>query len=507
VTSSAAERATVVRDAATLRPERRLRAGGTRSALSPDGRVAALGAADGSLRLLDLHTGDLRVATDRHDAAVTDLRFTPDSHTLLTAGVDGSLIAWNVADARRIGTFVGHAGTVSRVAIAPDGRTAYSAGQDGTLIAWDLAGKRRLDRPFSAPRRSAMVFPAIVRGRRPTDFAPSGIPVPVAGLAVAATPDGGSFAVPDDAGYVDVFDSRTLTRARRIPVSPGRQVSAVAIAPDGHTVAATTADGRLRFADLRSRRRVGPLQRPYDVAAWSVAFSGDGRWLVTAGIPLPSLRLWDVRRRTVANTALLAPFDVAADATFSPDSTKLAVAVNEAPRRGVTAIQILSVPDLALLRTVRAPAGRSLQFAADGRLLVFGDEQGHLWLYDTRTWRPLGRPLVAHTSAVVTVNLSPDGKTLATTSDDGTTRLWDVSAARPIGTPLPGLAQHDVAAAFVDGGTHLVTLHDNGRGFLWDIQPQSWARRACKVAARTLTRAEWKDALPERKYAPACAPR
>jgi WD40 repeat protein len=136
-----------------------------------------------------------------------------------------------------------------------------------------------------------------------------------------------------------------------------------------------------------------------------------------------------------------------------------------------------------------------------------GDDQGRVWLYDTRTWRPRGRPLVAHTGAVVTVNLSPDGQTLATTSDDGTTRLWDVTSGRPIGTALPGLAQHDVAAAFIDGGRRLVTLHDNGRGYLWDIQPRSWARRACAVAGRTLTRAEWNDALPERTYAPACAAR
>jgi hypothetical protein len=53
-------------------------------------------------------------------------------------------------------------------------------------------------------------------------------------------------------------------------------------------------------------------------------------------------------------------------------------------------------------------------------------------------------------------------------------------------------------------GTRVVTLDDNGRGSLWDIQPQSWARRACEVAGRSLTRAEWNDALPERTYAPAC---
>ena len=49
---------------------------------------------------------------------------------------------------------------------------------------------------------------------------------------------------------------------------------------------------------------------------------------------------------------------------------------------------------------------------------------------------------------------------------------------------------------------HLVTLDDNGHGNLWDIQPQSWARRACQIAGRTLTRTEWNSALPERTYVP-----
>ena len=165
------------------------------------------------------------------------------------------------------------------------------------------------------------------------------------------------------------------------------------------------------------------------------------------------------------------------------------------------------MPRLAQLKTLRAGAGASLRFSPDGRLLVFGDVHGRVWLYDTHTWTLRGRPLLAHTSAVSTVSFSPDGRTLATTSDDGSTRLWDVPSGRPIGTTLPGLAQRYIAAAFVDRGTHLVTLDDNGQGYLWDIQPQSWARRACGVAGRTLTRAEWNDALPERAYAPACAPR
>ena len=90
------DRGTVVRDAVTMRPVRRFDGGGVPHALSPDGRVLALGAADGSVRLLDLQTGKLRVAAGRHDAAVSALRFTPDSRTLVTAGGDGRVNVWNV---------------------------------------------------------------------------------------------------------------------------------------------------------------------------------------------------------------------------------------------------------------------------------------------------------------------------------------------------------------------------------------------------------------------------
>jgi WD40 repeat protein/DNA-binding SARP family transcriptional activator len=503
VTSSVSADVTIIRDTTTLQPLRRLRGGDTHGVLSPNGRLVAFGGVDGAVRILDLHTGVLRTAADRHDGAVTDLRFTPDARRLLTSGADGRLIEWNVADAQRVETFTGHAGSVSQIAIAPDGSTAYTAGEDGTVIAWDLDGDRRLGRPFTSPPRSATVFPG--SGNSPNSGRAG--TTPVAGFAVATTPDGRGFVVPDDAGYVDVFDSRTLTRTARIPVSPGRQVAAVAVAPDGRTVAATTQDGHLRFGDLRHPQRLGPPLAVTDWPVWSLAFSGDGRWLATAGDITssgPPLQLWDVRRRRLENTALLSPRTAdPSDVTFSPDGTMLAAAVNDP--EGTTAVEILSVPQLAQLKTLPTDAGTSLRFSPDGRLLVFGDIRGRVWLYDTHTWTPRGSPLVAHTGAVVTVSFSPDGRTLATTSDDGTTRLWGIPSGRAIGTALPGPAQHYVAAAFVDGGTHLVTLDDNGHGNLWDIQPQSWARRACQIAGRTLTRTEWNAALSERTYAPACA--
>jgi len=479
VTSDLLDRATVVRDAATLRPLRSFRAGGTPSVVSPDGRIAALGSPDGSVRLLDLRTGAVRPVAGRHEAAVSGMRFTPDSRTLLTAGGDGRLIVWDVKRATSIETLEGHASGVSQVAIAPDGRTAYSTGQDG-VIAWDLAGTRRLGRPFRAGPPYA-----------------TGLPV--------ATPDGARFAVPEGTGYVDIFDSRTLTRTGRISVRrlrPGASVAiGVAIAPDGRTLAATTGAGHLGLWDLGTSRPIGRELAQATVAT-ALTVSGDGRWLAT-GDADGAVRLWNLHRRALVEKRVLNRRRVD-DVSLSPDGTKLAATTEDEAGHGE--LDVLSVPRLARLIRVRVPAGDWGQFSRDGHLLLYGDYAGRAWLFDTHTWRPRGSPLTGHAGAVRTVNLSPDGHMLATTSTDATTRVWDLPSRRPIGSALTGTADHAVGSTFVAGGTRLVVIYGDGRGYLWDLRPRSWAQRACDIAGRALTRAEWQDALPERGYAPACTP-
>jgi hypothetical protein len=44
----------------------------------------------------------------------------------------------------------------------------------------------------------------------------------------------------------------------------------------------------------------------------------------------------------------------------------------------------------------------------------------------------------------------------------------------------------------------------DGRGIVWDVDPESWKRRACEIANRTLTQEEWDEFLPGRPYNPVC---
>ncbi len=311
---------------------------------------------------------------------------------------------------------------------------------------------------------------------------------------LAATADGSQFAVVVAGGSVDLFDGRTLRRVARFQPAGGRAVGA-ALAPDGATLAITTSAGTLELWDTRARR---PLVEPQIAHARSpevVTFSGDGRWLATGDGTI--VRLWDVRRRTAAGSFVQSGGH---HLSLSPDGKMLAVtALND---RFTGGLEIRSVPGLEPIRTVPVPAGTVARFAPDGRFLVYGDRQGRVWTVDTRTWKPTGR-MGGDRAWILDAAVSRNGRLLVTTSNDGTGRLWDLAAGRAIGTALSGGSGDSLAAGFIRGGTHLAVIHER-EGVAWDVRPESWARHACSVAGRTLTRTEWASLLPDRDYDPAC---
>ena len=114
------------------------------------------------------------------------------------------------------------------------------------------------------------------------------------------------------------------------------------------------------------------------------------------------------------------------------------------------------------------------------------------------------RPLTGHAGRVEYASMGPDGRTLTTGGQESAIRLWDTRTQQPFGAPLPGLQGHGLAPQFSPDRAHLFALTDAGIGYRWDVRPASWARYACAVAGRRLTRAEWAEALPGRAYAPAC---
>src|SRR5262249_48690508 len=100
-------------------------------ALAPDGLTAAVGRADGTVRLLDAATGRPRSILVGGPAGLTGLRFLADARTLVARGNDGSGGAWDAATGRVTAT-AGVAPTgieQSESLLSPDGGILVTLGE------------------------------------------------------------------------------------------------------------------------------------------------------------------------------------------------------------------------------------------------------------------------------------------------------------------------------------------------------------------------------------------
>ena len=150
---------------------------------------------------------------------------------------------------------------------------------------------------------------------------------------------------------------------------------------------------------------------------------------------------------------------------------------------------------------------RSVAFSPDGRLLFVGLLNGAGQFFSTRNWKPIGGRIRGQGQRILYPRFTPDGRTLATSSADGTVQLWDVASRRPIGSPVRVEPDVFVASALSHDGAYLYALPTGTRGIRLALSPEVWKRQACTLAGRTLSRREWREAIPARPYRAVCATR
>jgi WD40 repeat protein len=489
-----AEDGVTVRDAATLSVLERFPGAGkgairtlpTAYALSGDDRTAAIGGEDGSLRLLDLSTGKLQTASGRHRAAVNEASFTPDGRTLVTAGEDGDVILWDVRQAAAAETLSGHARSAFSPQIADDGKTLYTASLDGTVLIWDLVGRRRLGQRFTVGAG--------------TDGTPR----------YSLSSDGRLLAHGQADGAISLVDMQTLTRREAFPVVRDSGVEGIGFVPGSHLLVVGGAYGSVALVDADRGRVVERLHghaaryrtrgTVTDNPIWTPGISADGSLLATASKD-GTVRFWSLPDGRARGAPLRFPYG-AADVQLSPNGRWLSVV---ALNRDVVQdrLEIWDVRRRRRMTTLRPAGGSDFgRFSPDGRFLAVGDLLGRVQVVSTATWKPVTPSFAGGRANWAAFN--GDGSTLATGNADGMVRLWDVASGQALGAPLPGVPNSRVVPIFTPDGTHLIAAHQNGRAYRWDIRPASLVRQACQVAGRRLTRAEWDEFLPGRKYEPAC---
>jgi WD40 repeat protein len=286
---------TVILDARTLRPLRRLPVGAEVAALSPDDRTVLVGGRDGSVRFLDLVTGEVTRAAGRHDGEVVRAAFDADGRTAISAAADGRMIVWDVRRATARETLEGHAGQITGLAVGRDSTTLYTTGLDGKVLIWDLGGARRLGRPFKIGPES---------------------------WRYALSPDGRVLALGQVDGTVAMMDTQTLRPLSEFPVVPAGAVAGMGYVPGGRLLVVGGEDGSLALVDPR-RGEILKRLPGHRHTVFTPSFSADGRLMATAS-GFDTVRLHALPSGRPIGRPLHGPPDIG-DVSLSPDGRTLAV--------------------------------------------------------------------------------------------------------------------------------------------------------------------------------------
>jgi WD40 repeat protein/tRNA A-37 threonylcarbamoyl transferase component Bud32 len=321
---------------------------------------------------------------------------------------------------RQLGTLKGHADGVLAVAFSPDGKRIASAGADGLVTVWD----RRALRAVLALRGHAGAV-----------------------TAVAFKPDGKQLASGGINGTVRVWDATSGEELAKWRGHAGK-VTGLAFDPGpraGGRMASTGgkhSSGELKLWDPARGQTLVVRAWPSLLAA--VAFSPDGKYLVTAGHD-GSVTAWDRTtlepvRAFKGQTERIVPW---AGVAFSPDGRWVAAG---SPDGLVRVWETASAREVfsALPPTQAGVSGLALGGPA-GRFLAAATADNTIQGWITRSGKP-AFTLRGHTRPVTSVACSPDGRCLASGSLDRTVKLWGVDrrdddlTLRPANAGVTGVA-------------------------------------------------------------------
>lgn len=223
-------------------------------AISPNGRMLAVGSDNGSIEVMDLGYPDLApVQLKGHQGTVYGLAFSKDGQQLYSAGSDKTILLWDLAS-KSSSRFYNESASVRVIAMSPDGHFLAGGTDDGRLILWEA--------------KSGQATVLSSEGTNPI-------------YSVAFNNSGTMLVSGDVKGSIKFWNPYAHKLILSLKNHTARVVD-IGFNPSGDLMATSSYDGSVNIYDIKNLGNV-PVQIK-EPSSWvlSVCFSGDGRRVVMA---------------------------------------------------------------------------------------------------------------------------------------------------------------------------------------------------------------------------------
>jgi WD40 repeat protein/Flp pilus assembly protein TadD len=403
---------------------------------SPDGKSLATNSDDGTAKLWEVATGQVRDTFATPGGYVSAVAFSPDGKTVAVgehhpfqARPTGQVKLLDLATRKRHSWHV--PGGAFAVAFSPDGTTLAVAGSTFSVSLWDAGGQLRNNYYTTSGRTYTVAF----------------------------SPDGRTLASGHYDANVRLWDTSDPLMPRTLKAHTG-DVNAAAFSPDGRTLATSGKDRLVRLWDLTTGRPE-PIPLGRGEAVTTLAFSPDGKTLATGSVE-QTIRLWDVTLRQ-ERSVLRGHTGKVTSVAFSPDGKTLASTAWD------WTVRLWNVPTGQAVKVLRGHVSSqvwSVAFAPDGNTLASGSEDGTVKLWDLTTGREKAT-LDGGGTGILGVAFSPDGRLIAGGNWNRWVTIWEVAGGKELAR-LNGHSRPVGPVAFTPDGKTLVSGSD-GEVKLWDV--------------------------------------
>lgn len=265
---------------------------------SSNGSAFASGNSTGMIIVRDAATNDITHTLRVHTSEISSLDFHPSGNYLVSTCTKGELKVWNL-DSKKV---IFETGRDNKKDSTSFYTFAYFTADNQALIYGGTDGKMYITRPFVKPAPPSSVIITEPKGINCADYAQNG------NLMIIGTQS-----------TVKVIDFMSKKVKKQISPCGSGKVADVKFNANDTQMGCLCSDGNLSIFDVQTGNRISSQKVTNSGAATEIAFSSDGKYLVTGDADrIP--KVWDLSDMTQPMSKLIGHQNAIRCVDFAPNS-------------------------------------------------------------------------------------------------------------------------------------------------------------------------------------------